>query len=177
MKEKAEFVIYALIDPRDRMIFYVGQTRDLNQRYQDHCNASDDDRSPRAKRIREILATGKRPYTIVLERCSNRLKALAIEIFWIMLLKGRGIKLTNRESQAWLADQYDDLVAEVVTTAKRKKQPPTAKPANAGKTWTAKEESKLERAYRQEKDIATIAKAHHRSEKAIKMKLESLGLL
>jgi len=93
--------LYALIDPRDRLPFYVGQTNNKDRRLEEHCNPEERDKSPRAKRIRELAATGALPEIVVLERCERKLEALRKETYWIEQLRGRGHALTNRDGLAF----------------------------------------------------------------------------
>ena len=108
-----------LVDPRYHKPFYIGQTTNINHRYyKQHWNPKDSDKSDRAKRIRAILKAGRKPNLVILERTTRLLTALRKEIFWIETFIGRGIKLTNQDSQDWLLKQYDELVSNL-----RKKTP------------------------------------------------------
>ena len=80
--------------------FYLGlAVQYLDLRYEDHCNPSDDDKSDRAKKIREILRSRKKPVLVIIERTTRKVTALMREMFWIELFKSRGMKLKNQESQ------------------------------------------------------------------------------
>ena len=65
---EGKYTIYALIDPRDHLPFYIGQTADKGKRFEQHCNPKEEDTTLRAKRIREIKANGYIPQIVVLQR-------------------------------------------------------------------------------------------------------------
>ena len=112
--KKTLYTIYMLVDPRDHRPFYIGQTQYLDLRYyKDHLHPSPDDKSDRAKKIREILSDRKKPVLVVLERTTRKVSALIREMFWIELFKSRGMKLKNQENQKWLLKQYDELLGQM----------------------------------------------------------------
>ena len=112
--KKTLYTIYMLVDPRDHKPFYIGQTKYLDLRYyKDHLNPAPNDKSDRAKRIREILSDHKKPVLVVLERTTRKVSALIREMFWIELFKSRGMKLKNQENQKWLLKQYDELLGKM----------------------------------------------------------------
>jgi hypothetical protein len=58
----ADFVVYALIDPRDSQIFYIGSCTDVLGRYRSHVTAAIAGQyGPRPTRIRAILKEGAIP--------------------------------------------------------------------------------------------------------------------
>lgn len=119
--KKPVYTIYLLVDPRDHKPFYIGQTKWLELRLEQHCDPSDDDKSDRAKTIREIVADNHQPMLVALETTTRKTSALMREMFWIVLFKSHGIRLKNRESQQWLLKQYDELEQERRKTQSRKK--------------------------------------------------------
>jgi len=101
-----------LVDPRDHRPFYIGQTKYTLLRYRDHCNPALMDNSDRARKIREILKANKKPIFVVLEKTTRKISVLRKELFWIELFESRGIKLKNQDSQRWLLEQYEQVIAE-----------------------------------------------------------------
>jgi hypothetical protein len=61
--------IYALVDPRNEELFYIGKTRnELRKRLDLHnTKARKGDKTPNASRILEILNSGNKPKIILLE--------------------------------------------------------------------------------------------------------------
>jgi hypothetical protein len=94
--------VYALKDPRDGALFYVGATtyppRWLqSDRVSNHISASrrGHERNPKSQRIREIVAAGLRPIGVVLEVTATRECASAREGVWIRALRKKGEPLLN----------------------------------------------------------------------------------
>lgn len=80
--------IYALLDPRDNAIRYVGKTIKPNQRFNEHC--SDKKLNHKACWIRSL---GKKPVMVVLEECEA--EWAQAEQWWISYFKYLGAKLVN----------------------------------------------------------------------------------
>ena len=91
-RQQLRFYVYALIDPRDQQIFYVGKAS-ANNRAFDHLKPSTSE--PRLQaRIREIRATGLEPLVEVL-RYGLETEAAALEVE-AALIDAIGLKnLTN----------------------------------------------------------------------------------
>lgn len=85
--------IYALLDPRDKSIRYVGKTRDPECRLSNHyC-----DRTASAARVAwmdDLKAAGELPYMVILATAS-KYEASAVEAAWIEFLALRGEPLCN----------------------------------------------------------------------------------
>ena len=117
--KKAIFNIYMLVDPRNHRPFYIGQTTNINLRYyRQHWNPDDNDKTDRAKQLREILKAGRKPNLVILERTTRKVSALMREMYWIETFKRSGLKLKNQESQQWLLKQYDDLTRQARTSSR-----------------------------------------------------------
>ena len=113
-KKQTYYTIYMLVDPRDFKPFYIGQTSNIKLRYyKQHWNPEPSDKSDRAKKIREILAIGRKPNLVILERTTRKVSALMREMYWIEVFKSRGATLKNRENQKWLLKQYDELLGQM----------------------------------------------------------------
>jgi hypothetical protein len=85
--------IYALCDPRNDEIRYVGLTIEPKHRYRVHCRATDD--GPRGEWISELSKEGLRPRLVVLET-TTRAECANAEKWWINLLANQGHSLTNK---------------------------------------------------------------------------------
>ena len=93
--EKPVFV-YALVDPRDSAIRYVGQSQDPQMRLSSHVkNAHRGDNSHRSRWIRKLLEVSLEPTLHILQACSSREQASNSERFWISYGYAVGWQLTN----------------------------------------------------------------------------------
>lgn len=65
-----EFFIYALIDPRDKAVRYVGCTLDMRQRYSAHLSALEQSEGNRRRCewVRELRALNLRPEMLLLDQ-------------------------------------------------------------------------------------------------------------
>lgn len=91
------YSIYALIDPRNCKIFYVGKTsRDPKVRYEEHIDEMEGN-SPKQKKIKEIYDCDYQlPELVKLEDgIEGEKTAFTREIYWIEILKMAGNTLTN----------------------------------------------------------------------------------
>jgi len=85
--------IYALIDPRDNEVRYIGQTVNLSQRFRKHLT---DKRISSRKRawLDELLLLGKEPIMKVIEQC-NKGNAGEREQYWIADYRNLNTDLLN----------------------------------------------------------------------------------
>jgi DNA-binding transcriptional regulator YiaG len=90
-------IVYALVDPRDQRIRYVGKThRTAQRRLRRHlapCYLTGDTHKERW--IRVLLAAGMEPTIVVLERCGSAEELVASERRHIARLRYEGAALTN----------------------------------------------------------------------------------
>lgn len=84
--------IYALVDPRTRMIHYVGQTDDVDRRYSEHLKDASD--TTKVAWLSELRALDFKPHVHVLQQCENE-DVYYIENWWIALGRRQGWPLTN----------------------------------------------------------------------------------
>lgn len=94
--------IYGLIDPRDRMIKYVGQTVDMRRRLKQHI----DDRkaTPKCRWIAELRHADLEPEMILLETVAED-SAHAVENWWILFCRHQGWPNVNGTNPGeWRAD-------------------------------------------------------------------------
>ena len=159
MTEK-RFSVYLLIDPRDRMPYYVGRTGDVDRRFGEHCDPNKDARMRVSRRTAEILGRSEGPPALaVLESHGDELSALTAEIFWIDLLTCRGIRLLNsRGNREWLLRRAEAL----------------AKPRGRrhGRPWSEADEQDLIRYRGAGLDLAEMSLLLGRSERSVKLMIE-----
>lgn len=92
------FLVYALVDPRDGEIRYVGKCRGyLNSRVRGHLREAreTDTRTYKLAWLRQLLDLGLEPEGRVLERCIDADALAETERRWIADLRERGVRLTN----------------------------------------------------------------------------------
>ena len=90
------FRVYALLDPRDNTIRYVGCTaKQLAHRLTDHLSSTG--KAKRFRWIKELRALNLRPEIHLLEEVTvaRRLDAHAVEQRWVKKLKDEGHDLLN----------------------------------------------------------------------------------
>jgi len=92
-------LIYALRDPRDQSLRYIGRTKNLRIRLGGHiaeARSGMDISPPKNAWIRELLDGGLKPGIIVVQCCSED-DAAERERFWIKHYAGMGYPLLNIE--------------------------------------------------------------------------------
>jgi len=91
--------IYKLVDPRDHLVYYIGQTTNLPRRYAMHLhiNPIDVDFSDRHKWILDLQANDLKPEMIVIT-IVKPMQADDTEQYWIKKMFKAGYPLTNQES-------------------------------------------------------------------------------
>lgn len=98
--KKKEFLIYALVDPRDDLIRYVGQSAIGIQRARQHLEPSELKLDTyKVRWIKTLLRLSMKPQIKVLERVNSVNELNPAEIKWIAEVKRTsGTKLTNATS-------------------------------------------------------------------------------
>lgn len=86
--------IYGLVDPRDRKVFYVGQTTDVYKRFIEHISCSSGNLA-RNVRIMELRALNLMVIMEVFELVDDKLKANDREAYWIKHFEQSQHPLTN----------------------------------------------------------------------------------
>jgi hypothetical protein len=93
--------IYKLVDPRTRNVGYVGQTKNIEKRYNAHCGIArgiaTSENSGRIKWLQSLGAQGLIPEMIVIQTTTPDF-ADEIEDYWIRKLSKQGQPLTNSVS-------------------------------------------------------------------------------
>lgn len=171
------FCVYAIIDPRSDLIFYVGQTRNLARRRAEHLDGTD---SLSGLYVRQIRENGFVPLFVRLESCRDETAALTAEIFWIECLKARGNRLAN--AQAF--DGYVQRAAERnrrthdLSAMKQAKLKAIAdgKPARETRDWSERDVARLKGMIKSGMDIAAMADALQRSMGSVRKQLRTMRL-
>lgn len=86
--------IYALIDPRDKQVRYVGKTVNLKKRLREHIRRSSEAHTHCQCWIRGLVKLGLKPKMRVLDIATEATWE-AREIHWIKVCRDRGCRLTN----------------------------------------------------------------------------------
>lgn len=92
--------IYKLIDPISDDVRYIGQTNDINRRYNDHLSSSIRENSSQYKThkscwIRKLINLGLRPIIEIVQECQTVEESNFLEKFYIEKYTFDGCKLTN----------------------------------------------------------------------------------
>lgn len=187
--------IYALIDPRDHAIFYVGQTRDLDSRKRSHFAGG---HSVSGAKIKVLRSNGLLPLVVVLEADLPLRRLGMAESFWIALLRRRGCALLNVPSEPDARRQLREAMrsdgfgaprtAPVGETPSGEIGMPDREyrrqqrvrdlglPLNTGKPWTLGEDAVLQALFRRGLRAGEIAPRFGRSRDAVAMRLARMGL-
>lgn len=111
--------IYGLIDPREKNICYVGQTKFLVKRYYVHCEQPDAGGNKlKAAWIRELRQEKRKPLLYIFETTCERL-AYEREAFWMMKAEELGFSLLNKQVYRMLGVGWHP---EKYKTRKRKRR-------------------------------------------------------
>ncbi|OYW55513.1 MAG: hypothetical protein B7Y80_17065 [Hyphomicrobium sp. 32-62-53] len=162
------FSVYGIVDPRTKQFFYIGQTSEFELRCHQH---EEGGQTIAGLVIQEIQAAGLKPVFVVLEQCSERRQTLMAEVFWIDLMRSRGITLTNAQSFEGYAARAEHRKAlrthgtleeglDLESLAK-------GRPLREGRRWSRKEEAMMRRLLREGESIYEVADRLDRSVGAI----------
>lgn len=88
------YAIYGLIDPRDRLVFYVGQTTDVYKRFIEHINCASNN-FERNSRIHELRALNLMVIMEVFELVEVKSIANDREAYWVSHFERIQHPLTN----------------------------------------------------------------------------------
>lgn len=95
------YTIYALIDPRDYTVHYVGQTTDVYKRFSDHVNGNSGN-FIKTGWIAELRALNKMVIMETLEEVGSHEQALERETYWIKHFRALSEPLTNATHRAMI---------------------------------------------------------------------------
>jgi hypothetical protein len=93
-----QYAIYALIDPTDNLIYYVGKTCKPLQRFAQHLGARHH-KGSKAAWLRSLEQQGQQPIMQILEIVESEEAALAKEQEWIRHFLEKGLPLLNAQTQ------------------------------------------------------------------------------
>lgn len=96
MDPERTIYIYALKDPRDDAVRYIGQSRDPQQRLSQH-KADGSGNSKKSRWIRELRARGQSPILEVIEEATESEKHQR-ELWWIYEYLSKDADLTNNNT-------------------------------------------------------------------------------
>ena len=76
----SQFYVYTLSDPRDLSVFYIGKGKASRRNIHTHkVDVKDDDSTPKAQRVREILDAGEQVVSTIVKRFDDEVEALEYE--------------------------------------------------------------------------------------------------
>lgn len=154
-----QFIVYAIVDPRDEEIFYIGRTSELRRRKREHGR-----RSPAGVRIAELRSNGLAPIFVVLERCPSLEASMRAEILWMEMLHARGARLVNGQFCEQTAD----------SALKRLEYLSNGRAPRHGLRWSVREMTRLRRLQSQGCSPGAMAGALGRSVRAVLSRLQIL---
>lgn len=188
------YCVYALIDPGDGCVFYVGQTGNVGRRLAEHAAGTD---QVSGLRVREIARRGDRVHLVILEHCRNETQSLSAEVFWIETMMARGATLLNaqatggyvgrkrlRERQGRMAAFNAAAGARSTTTRRSSGKGPAAKrlrniangrPARGWKPWTKRDAARFKGMLKAGMSAEAIADALERTLTEITERLAKQG--
>jgi predicted GIY-YIG superfamily endonuclease len=192
-------LVYALVDPRDHCIFYIGLTRDLEARKRMHFAGG---HSVSGEKIKVIRRNGLVPLVVVLEADIAETRLRSAEAFWIEIFRQRGAPLLNVPSDSaerrrlWTSARSEGFGAPKLTTTilrvepadefentadseerRRHRVQQLGQPPNTGKPWTDHEENALRSLLQRGLRAAEIARRIGRSRDAVASRMGRLGLV
>src|SRR5437660_7006885 len=85
--------IYALIDPRENTISYIGCAVDIEKRFKEHLK--DRANTPKCQWLAELKRRGLSPQLEILETSRSFFNAFNRENYWINKMLSAGVPLTN----------------------------------------------------------------------------------
>jgi predicted GIY-YIG superfamily endonuclease len=163
-----QFSVYAIIDPRNCQVFYIGQTSDFALRCRQHEEGGD---TIAGLLIREITASGQKPIFALLEHCPTKRRALMAEVFWIDLFTSRGASLANAQAfegyaaraqkkQSMQTPAEPELMEGLEALA-------NGRPLREGRRWSRKEDAMMRRLLQEGMSVYEVADRLDRSVGAI----------
>jgi len=176
------YVIYGIIDPRSKAIFYIGETENFKKRCEQHLEGSD---QLSGLMIKQIKKNGFIPQFTILEECPSEEAALMAEIAWIEFIKSRGGKLSNSQAFNGHADRQAERRALTKSLegmqrpkygGKRLRHIANGRTYNTGegKGWSKKDLARLKGMKKAHMAPKTMAKLLKRPLKVVKEKLGTL---
>jgi hypothetical protein len=95
--EEGKYKIYALVDPRDEQVRYIGQSISPERRYKDHIMLRTYGIPAKDKWIKELLTIGLKPTLTIIDSCNAEQEARELEGYWMCYHHNEGANLFNGE--------------------------------------------------------------------------------
>lgn len=86
--------IYILIDPRDNQVRYIGKTKNITRRFNQHISEASKIRTYKNNWLLQLKLNKLRPEIVVIDECEDN-SWVMLEQWYIELFKSWGYKLTN----------------------------------------------------------------------------------
>jgi hypothetical protein len=93
IKKGKSHSVYALLDPRDGTVRYIGASRNPARRLAEHCVGEQKNSAMRSW-VQGLLTVGELPVMVILSRVSAR-EVAALEIHWIRRARNVGLILNR----------------------------------------------------------------------------------
>lgn len=101
--------IYALINPLNNLVFYIGATKNLSQRLSGHCSYRYILKNYKSKILCDIIENGKTAEIFELEVCyGNDVEVRKLEEFYIELFRFYGFHLPQLSKSTYLSNNKCD---------------------------------------------------------------------
>jgi AcrR family transcriptional regulator len=123
-----QHIIYALVDPTDGLVHYVGQTNQPKRRLTNHLGTQHYRRGAKVEWVRLLDQKGQKPLMQVLERVSSKRMALVKEREWIQHFQEQGMPIVNAKRRLKLRPirkTFTPLLEEVLVVRPTRSQPPS----------------------------------------------------
>jgi hypothetical protein len=89
------FSVYALVDPRNGEVRYIGLTKNIKRRYSQHVSTKDKSNQTKQVWIDELKQCGLCPTLLILEEPVEESTRFDCERYWIQAYLERNANLTN----------------------------------------------------------------------------------
>lgn len=86
--------IYILIDPRDNQVRYVGKTKNITRRFNQHISEASKVRTYKNNWLLQLKLNKLRPEMVIIDECEDN-SWILLEQWYIEIFKSWGYKLTN----------------------------------------------------------------------------------
>lgn len=110
--------IYALVDPRNEEVRYVGQARNVQRRYAQHCDTNTGGGVLKRLWVRRLISLGLRPRLLVLERVNGQAlrDATRHEAKWIAHYRAMDHDVLNGPGGVYTTPALQDARAQTLYT-------------------------------------------------------------
>lgn len=164
--------VYLLVNPVNKMPFYVGISNDPCQRLCEH--KSKFVNPHKREVIKAIEASGLEVGMVVVDFKKSREEALDAESKWISKYRKLGGLITNHGSDDSVSAAKYHLSA-IQTRSLSLSVTTSSRTSNHGKSWSVSEKAQIARSYLAGEEVSEIAKIHGRSRGAVLYQLMSMA--